>query len=97
LQALVFAAMGRGAQALAIVDTLKNAAPGNATGIAQTYFALGDRDHGLEQLTKAFDARVGTVRWAMVDPSYESVRQDPRFQALVARLNFPSSVTTPRR
>jgi serine/threonine-protein kinase len=98
LQALVFATMGRGVQALAIVDPLKNAAPGpNATGIAQTYFALGDRDRGFQQLTKAFDARVGPIRWAMVDPSYDAVRQDPRFQALVSRLNFPSSVTTPRR
>ena len=67
------------------------------TGLALVYFATADADRGFELLRRAVDERSGPVRFAMVDPSYDAVRQDPRFQAIVARLSFPPSVTTPRR
>jgi eukaryotic-like serine/threonine-protein kinase len=99
LESRVLAITGRRVEARAIADRLAQSTTQgpDLLGTALTYFALGDLDRGFAQLTKAFDTRVGPVRWAMVDAAYDSVRADPRFKALLARLNFPASVTTPRR
>jgi eukaryotic-like serine/threonine-protein kinase len=56
---------------------------------AIAYFALGDTDRGFEVLTEAFDQRAGYVPWAKVQPALDGVRDDPRFEALVARLGLP--------
>jgi hypothetical protein len=58
--------------------------------VAIAYFALGDKDRGFEWLTRAFDQRAGYVPWAGVNQSFDDVRSDPRFKALVARLKLPS-------
>jgi tetratricopeptide (TPR) repeat protein len=55
---------------------------------AQMYFELGNLELGFEQLTKAFDLRLGPLRHANVSPAYDAVRADPRFKALVARLKM---------
>jgi serine/threonine-protein kinase len=57
--------------------------------VAIAYFALGDKDRGFEWLTRAFDQRSGYIPWAKVQPSFDGIRSDPRFQALVARLKLP--------
>jgi hypothetical protein len=45
---------------------------------------------GFQWLTSAFDQRAGYVPWANVNPAFDEVRSDPRFKALVARLNLPA-------
>jgi hypothetical protein len=57
--------------------------------VALTYFALGDRNRGFEWLTRAFDQRAGYLPWAKVNPVFDDVRSDPRFEELVARLKLP--------
>jgi hypothetical protein len=60
-----------------------------ASGMAIAYFALGDNDRGFEWLTKAFDQRSGFISAANVNPGFDGVRDDPRFKALVSRLQLP--------
>jgi serine/threonine protein kinase/tetratricopeptide (TPR) repeat protein len=60
----------------------------NAASIALAYFALGEKDRGFEWLTKAVDDRAFVMFWK-IDPTFDSVRSDRRFQALVARLKIP--------
>lgn len=55
---------------------------------AVMHFALGDRDEGLRWLTKACDDRAFEMTSIQVDPRVESVRDDPRFQAIVKRLGL---------
>ena len=59
-------------------------------GISLTYFALGDRDRGFEWLTRLFDQR-HMVHLVGIDPRFDDVRSDTRFQALVRRLGVPGA------
>ena len=56
--------------------------------LAYIYAALGDRDRAFELLSKAFDDRMASVLWLKVDPRVDSLRQDPRYAALVLRLGL---------
>jgi tetratricopeptide (TPR) repeat protein len=85
--AVAFALAGKRTEALRILSLIKPES--NSYGVASVYFALGDNDRGFEWLTRAFDERGGPARGANVNPRFDRVRSDPRFQALVARLNLP--------
>ena len=57
--------------------------------IAAIYGALGEKDKAFEELTKAFEMRDWEVFRANVDTYWTPLRDDPRFAALVKRLNLP--------
>ena len=53
------------------------------------YFAqIGQRDRAFALLHNAVDLRVPIVSYIMVDPRLDPLRGDPRFNALLARLNL---------
>jgi eukaryotic-like serine/threonine-protein kinase len=88
--ARAYALLGRRDDALRVLNNLvKRGGAFDLQEIAIAYFALGDVDRGFEWLTKAFDQRSGYVPWAKVQPAFDEIRSDPRFQALVARLKLP--------
>lgn len=58
-------------------------------GLALAYAQLGDREHALPQLAKAFDEHSTDLLWIRCEPAFDSLRSDPRFQALLARLPTP--------
>jgi len=87
---------GRRPEALAIAEGLHKRGV-DPFGLAALYFALGENAKGVERLTRAFDQRVGFVRWANVDPAFDAVRSEPRFQALVSRLHLPQTRAVPAR
>lgn len=87
-KAMTYAALGRRADATKILGKFtKDAA--DAYGISAAYLALGDKDAGLEWLTHGFDRREIPVTGVGFDPAFDSVRNDARFVALVARLKLP--------
>jgi TolB-like protein/Tfp pilus assembly protein PilF len=56
------------------------------------YIGLGDRSTALDYLEKARDgAETPDTGWIKVDPLFDPLRGEPRFQLLVARLFSPSS------
>ena len=57
---------------------------------AVDYLQLGDKDHALEWLEKAYREKSALAGFLKVDPQWESLRSDPRFQDLLRRMNFPS-------
>ncbi len=60
-----------------------------AIALAHIYVGLGDHDKSIEWLAKAYDERNFSMTWLRENPAYDQLRDDPRFQELVARMNFP--------
>ena len=58
--------------------------------LAGIYFALNERDRGFEWLAKAVRDRCFELVQIQVDPRFDSLRSDPRFQPLVSQLGFPA-------
>ncbi|MFL5401191.1 MAG: protein kinase domain-containing protein [Gemmatimonadales bacterium] len=56
---------------------------------ARFYARLGDREPAFGELDKAIADRDGTLEWIKVDPAWESLRGDPRFARIVARIGLP--------
>jgi eukaryotic-like serine/threonine-protein kinase len=57
--------------------------------IALVYAGLGDKDRAFEWLVKALEVRDKGMTFLKVDPTLDSLRPDPRFHALLRRMNFP--------
>jgi TolB-like protein len=83
---------GNRAEAMKILAELKAwSKPGIVApyDIAMVYFGLGDKDQGFAWLDKALVARNWWVLFIKVEPWMDPLRSDPRFQALIRRMNFP--------
>ncbi len=49
---------------------------------------LGDKEQALASLEKAYTARDLQLQFLKVDPHYDSLRADPRFQDLMRRVGL---------
>ncbi len=57
---------------------------------ALVYAGLGDKDQTFAQLEKAFQDRSFFLIWLKVEPQFDSLRDDPRFQDLLRRIGLQS-------
>jgi TolB-like protein/Tfp pilus assembly protein PilF len=62
--------------------------PVRAGILAALYWMLGDRDRAFSFLDQAYADRDWTMRELKVNPMFDPMRADPRFQKLVAKLKF---------
>jgi len=86
---LVYAAIGRRAEALKIVEALAASPNPDRRQIAFIYAALGDNGRSLEWIGKSLDAREPQAPFIGVDAVFDPLRSDPRFEALIARMKIP--------
>jgi adenylate cyclase len=56
---------------------------------ACNFALLGETDHALDGLERAIEAGVAVGDWIKHDPDVDSLRTDPRFQAIVKRIAPP--------
>jgi hypothetical protein len=56
--------------------------------IGYLYAQLGDHDRAFAWLERAVDERTPRTLWLKVDPRTKPLRSDPRFTALLARLDL---------
>jgi tetratricopeptide (TPR) repeat protein len=56
--------------------------------LGQIYIALGDKDSAIKSLAKDYDLHSSRMNWLKVDPTLDSLRQDPRFKELMRKMNF---------
>lgn len=89
----IYARQGRRAEALAVVDQLKQEIQKSGIGryeIAFIYAALGDKANAFTWLENAFRARDKGILYLKIDPCLDPLRADPRFADLIKRAGFPA-------
>jgi tetratricopeptide (TPR) repeat protein len=82
-----YARSGRRSDALSILRGLEEQSTRGYVSplvIAQIYLGLDDLDHTFGWLRKACDMQVDRLNQLKVDPVYDSIRSDPRYQDLLA-------------
>lgn len=60
--------------------------PMSDTWRAKLYVRAGQSDHAIESLERAYQKREGALAWVNVDPGFQPLRSDPRFQRIAARV-----------
>jgi TolB-like protein/Tfp pilus assembly protein PilF len=86
-----YAKMGKTKEARQVLEELRERSKHTHIGpsrVALIYFALGENDAGFEWLEKAYEERCYGMSRLEVDPGLDSVRSDPRFKALLKKMNF---------
>ena len=84
---------GRRDEARAVLEQLKQRRATRylpAIVIAWVYTGLGENDYALAWLTKAVEERDAMCVYLRTD-GHNPLRADPRFQALLRRMNFPET------
>ena len=87
-----YAATGQREKALAQIAKVKEAEKTRYVAnywLAVVYAQLGDTDMAFAELEKAYNNRDWFFQRLKVDPYMDPLRSDPRFDAMVKRLNFP--------
>jgi DNA-binding winged helix-turn-helix (wHTH) protein/TolB-like protein/Flp pilus assembly protein TadD len=83
---------GRGAQARAALAELQELSGKRfvtSYGVALVHAGLGDNDAAYAALEKAFEERSNWLVWLRLDPRWNALRADARFDALQSRMRFP--------
>lgn len=83
--AITYARMGRKEEAQKMIEQLGNRAPYLQ---ACFYFSIGRNDKGFEWLEKAYELRSTEMFSIKVEPHLDSVRSDPRFKAMLKKMNL---------
>jgi TolB-like protein/Tfp pilus assembly protein PilF len=86
----VYAQSGRKAEAISILNELKDRSTTNqyisAFQMALVYVGFGEKDKAIEWLDKAKSERDPFLIYVNVDPNFDSLRDDPRFTDLAGSL-----------
>jgi serine/threonine protein kinase/tetratricopeptide (TPR) repeat protein len=84
----VYARAGRREEALARIRSLESRGSVPAEGIAGIYSGLGDADTALAWLERAVERRGVGLIFLAVEPIYQPLRNEPRYQKLVERIGL---------
>jgi serine/threonine-protein kinase len=81
----------RAAADAALADLIANAREGFAYQIAEVYALRGEKDEAFKWLEIAFDDRDAGMLGLLVDPLLRSLRDDPRYKNLLAKVGLPTN------
>jgi len=87
-----YAAAGKTAEARKVLDDLHTLAEKqyvHAYAFALIHTGLGENDEALEWLERAYQDRNAWMPFLNVEPRFDPLRSDPRFQDLLRRMNYP--------
>src|SRR5687768_15626178 len=90
----IAAVAGRGKEAsesLARLQALRGQRYVSPVLDAQILTALGDREGALAEAERAVEGRATDAVWLSVRPAFDSLRREPRFQALLTRMDLAGS------
>ena len=87
-----YAAAGQREEAVRILDQLQEASEQRYVDgcfLAQICAALNQTEEALRWLEMAYGQRASYIAYIKLDPWFDNLRSDPRFQDLLRRMNFP--------
>ena len=87
-----YAAAGNRNEALKILGTVKQQSKReyiSPCSMARAYVGLGDKEEAFAWLQKGLEVYDGQMDSLKVDPAFDPLRSDLRFQNLLRRMNFP--------
>ena len=88
----VYALAGRKDDAMRIIAKLQSPTRQGympATTFALIYAALGDKEKAIAYLEKGYEERAFQMQFLKVDPRWDKLRDDPRFEDLLAKVGLP--------
>ena len=85
--ARVYARMGRRSEARQMLEGLKSSGRLPLLDVAGAYTALGDKDEAFSLLFRMVEQR--SLSYLKVDPPFDGLHSDPRWQELLRRMNLP--------
>ena len=89
MQSYGYAVMGDKAKAIRLLEeTLKKFPNISHYRNSQVYVALGNFDEAMNQLELGYANREVHMFWIKVDPEFDPIRNDPRFKALLKKMNL---------
>jgi TolB-like protein/DNA-binding SARP family transcriptional activator/Tfp pilus assembly protein PilF len=89
--AISYAAAGRDSDARSLVRALEARASREffaRTWLARMHMALGDKDRALTWLERAYEERDGWLTHANVEPTFDDLRDEPRFRAILTKMGL---------
>lgn len=90
--AAALARAGRRDEALTILRELENSKEYvSPTELATLYVGLGEKEKAFASLEKAFEAHDLQMQFLGVDPAFDDLRSDPRFNDLLRRVGLPQA------
>jgi tetratricopeptide (TPR) repeat protein len=91
LSALTYGALGRQKQSdAALSELVAKYHASSAYQIAEVYAFRNEADEAFQWLDRAYAQRDSGLNETKVDPLLKSLRHDPRYAALLKKLNFPT-------
>jgi len=90
--ASVYGLAGRKREAVKLIDELKEGARQHyvpAAHFAEAYIGLGEKDEAMAWMERAYEEHDQGMVDINAYPGLDALRSEPRFQALVRRINFP--------
>src|SRR5205085_12091646 len=67
----------------------------NTTAFASIYLGLGEKEKALDWLEESYQDQESACWYLKIDPIYDSVRNEPRFQALLKKVGLDQRAPTP--
>jgi tetratricopeptide (TPR) repeat protein len=87
---VTYARAGQRKEALEIAAEIeKSNSSWNIWGLVDIYAALGEKDRAIQWVEAAYDQHIQFFPWIAKGPYLKSLYDDPRFQAIVARIKLP--------
>jgi serine/threonine-protein kinase len=88
----VYGFAGRRGDALKLIDELRERARLryiSSSLFAEAYIGLGEKNRALGWMERAYEEHDQGMVYIKAYPGWDALRSEPRFQALVRRMNFP--------
>jgi TolB-like protein/DNA-binding winged helix-turn-helix (wHTH) protein/Flp pilus assembly protein TadD len=87
----VYAVTGKKTEARTEIAELKQTSEKEylpASSIALIYAGLGEKDQAFVWLNKAYEQRAFQMQWIKIEPRWDGLRSDPRFEDLLRRIGL---------